>query len=65
MHAKEKQGYPIKILQQDNADENNTAIKLAWGKDWKIVFKAELTAQKTPQQNLVVKTGFTVLAAQA
>ncbi len=65
MHVKEKQGYPIKILQQDNAKENIAAIKLARGKDWKIVFKAEFTAQKTPQQNLVIQTGFTVLAAQA
>jgi hypothetical protein len=29
MHAEEKQGYPIKILQQDNAKENVTTIELA------------------------------------
>jgi hypothetical protein len=33
MHAKEKQGYPIKILRQDNAKENIAAIKLARGED--------------------------------
>jgi hypothetical protein len=35
------------------------------GKDWKIVFKAEFTAQKTPSQNLIAETMFTVIAAQA
>ena len=28
-------------------------------------FKAELTAQKTPQQNLIEETAFTVIAVQA
>jgi hypothetical protein len=50
MHSKLIRGHPIKILRQDYAKENVAAIKMAQGKEWKIVFKAEITAQKTPQQ---------------
>ncbi len=31
----------------------------------KIIFKVEYTARKTPQQNSVLETGFTMLAAQS
>ena len=65
MHAEKLRGYPIKILRQDNAKENVAAVKHARGKDWKLDFKAEFTARQTPQQNAIVETGFTVLAAQA
>lgn len=65
MYTEKERGYPIKILRQDNAKENIAAIKHAHGSTWKLTFGAELTARKTPQQNLVVETGFTVLAAQA
>ncbi len=58
------QGHLIKILRQDNAKENVAVIKMAQGKDWKIVFKAEFTAQKTPQQNLIAEMAFTVISAQ-
>ncbi len=65
MHGELMQGHPIKILRQDNAKENVAAINMAQGKDWKIVFKAEFTVQKTPQQNLIAETAFMVIAAQA
>jgi hypothetical protein len=65
MHGELLQGHPIKILRQDNTKENVAAIKMAQGKDWKIVFKAEFTVQKTPQQNLIAEMAFTVIAAQA
>jgi hypothetical protein len=65
MHGELMQGHPFKILRQDNMKENVAAIKMAQGKDWKIVFKAEFTAQKTPQQNLIAETIFMVIAAQA
>jgi hypothetical protein len=52
-------------LRQDKAKGNIAAIKIAQEKDWKIVFKAEFTAQKTPQQNLIAETAFTNIAAQA
>ncbi len=65
MHGELIQGHPIKILRQDNAKKNVAEIKKVQGKDWKIVFKAEFTARKTPQQNLVAETVFTVIAAQA
>jgi hypothetical protein len=38
---------------------------MAKGKDWKLDFAVEYTAQKTPQQNLHAETSFTVIAAQA
>jgi hypothetical protein len=41
------------------------AIKMAQEKDWKIVFKAEFTVQKTPQQNSIAEMAFMVIAAQA
>ncbi len=65
MHGELMQGHPIKILRQDNVKENVAAIKMARGKDWKIVFKAEFTVQKTPQQNLIAEMAFTVIAVQA
>ncbi len=49
MHGELMQGHPIKILRQDNAKKNVAAIKMAQGKDKKIVFKAEFIAQKTPE----------------
>jgi hypothetical protein len=64
MHGELMQGHPIKILRQENVKENVAAIKMAQGKDWKIVFKAEFTVRKTPQQNLIAETAFTVIAAQ-
>jgi hypothetical protein len=65
MHGELMQGHPIMILRQNNTKENVAAIKMAQGKDWKIVFKAEFTAWKTPQQNLIAETAFTVIAVQA
>ncbi len=38
---------------------------MAKGKDWKLDFVVEYTAQKTPQQKLHAETSFTVIAAQA
>jgi hypothetical protein len=35
------------------------------GKDWKIVFKAEFTARKTPQQNSIAEMAFAFITAQA
>jgi hypothetical protein len=52
-------------LRQDNTKENVSAIKMVQGKDWKLDFKAEFTAQKTPQQNSIAEMVFTVIAAQA
>jgi hypothetical protein len=65
MHGESMQGHPLKILRRDNAKENVAAIKMAQGKDWKIVFKAEFNARKTPQQNSIAETVFMVIAAQA
>jgi hypothetical protein len=65
MHGELMQGHPNKILRQDNAKENVAAIKMAQEKHWKIVFKAEFTARKTPQQNLIAEMVFTVIAAHA
>ncbi len=63
LHGKSMRGNPIKILRQDNAKENVAAIKMARGKDWKLGFKAEFTA-RTPQQNLIAESAFTVIATQ-
>jgi hypothetical protein len=38
---------------------------MAQEKDWILGFKAEFTVQKTPQQNSIAKTAFTVIVAQA
>jgi hypothetical protein len=38
---------------------------MAKGKDWKLDFVVEYTAQKTPQQNLHGEKSLTVIAAQA
>ncbi len=37
---------------------------MAQGKDQKLGFKAEFTAQKIPQQNSIAEMVFTVIAAQ-
>jgi hypothetical protein len=65
MHLEAEQGNSIQILRQDNPGENIKLVKMAKGKDWKLDFAVEYTAQKTPQQNLHVETSFTVIAAQA
>jgi hypothetical protein len=65
MHGEKEHGYPIKIVRQNNAKENVAMIKMAKGKDWKLTFMVELTARKTPQQNLKADMAFTVIAAQA
>ena len=65
MHGKLIQGHPIKVLRQDNTKEDVAAIKMAQGKDWKLGFKAEITVQKTPQQNSIAETAFRVIAAHA
>ncbi len=65
MHSEAERGYPIQLLHQDNAGENVKLVKMAKGKDWKLDFVVEYTAQKTPQQNLHAETSFTVIAAQA
>jgi hypothetical protein len=65
MHSETKQGYPIKILCQDNAGENVKLVKMAKGKDWKLSFVVEYTAGKTSQQNSLAEMSFTVIAVQA
>jgi hypothetical protein len=65
MHSKAARGCPILILRQDNAKENLALIKMAKSQAWKLTFKEELTARKTPQQNSKAETAFTVIAAQA
>ncbi len=65
MHSEAERGYPIQILLQDNAGENIKLVKKAKGKDCKLDFAVENTAQKTPQHNLHAETSFTVIGAQA
>jgi hypothetical protein len=52
-------------LLQDNAGENVKLVKTAKGRDWKLDFEPEFTAQKDHQQNSHAKTSFTVIAGQA
>ncbi len=65
MHSKAARGPPILILRQDNTKENLALIKMAKSQAWKLTFKEELTARKTPQQNSKAETAFTLIAAQA
>jgi hypothetical protein len=65
MKRKMKQGYPIRIIQQDNAGENKRITTLAHSKEWKLDTSFKNTAHKTPQQNSKAETGFTVIAAKA
>ncbi len=65
MHSEAARGHPILILRQDNAKENLVLIKMAKSQAWKLTFKEELKARKTPQQNSKTETAFTVTAAQA
>jgi hypothetical protein len=60
-----RQGYPIKIIQQDNAGENKKLISLAHSKEWKLDTSFKNMARKTPQQNLKAEMGFAVIAAKA
>ncbi len=56
MHSKVARGHLILILRQDNAKENLALNKMANSSAWKLTFKEELTARKTPQQNSKAET---------
>ena len=56
---------PVGALRQDNAGKNKAIEDHCKESDWQLNVKFEYTARATPQQNLLVETSFTVIAARA
>jgi hypothetical protein len=56
-----QEGINVKYVRLDNPGENVAFAQLASGKAWNLQLAFEFTGSRTPQQNYLVKVGFTTL----
>jgi hypothetical protein len=65
IQAQQARCYPVLIIRQDNAGENQKLEQRLQGADWKLQVKMQYTATDTPQQNALVELKCTYLIAKA